>query len=137
MWFSLFHMFNISFIACIKEVHWSWESRRPDSVWAGVDNRFCTYDLIKENTWMIIHEPKKSWLHYMHQFVLSLNTSICFALYALNHSLYIIKMILRFKQSQQCARFPNRTIRLKNITWSSLHDQHALCLGRVDHTWLI
>ena len=84
MWLSSFHMFNISFIACIKEVHWSWESRRPDSVWAGVDNRFCTHDLIKENTWMIIHVPKKSWLHYMHWFVLALHTLICSCITCIN-----------------------------------------------------
>ena len=33
VWFSLFHMYNISFISCIKGVHRSQESRRPDFVW--------------------------------------------------------------------------------------------------------
>ena len=34
VWFTFFHMYNISFIACIKRVDWSQESRRPNSVGA-------------------------------------------------------------------------------------------------------
>ena len=36
MWLSLvkvFHVYNISFISCIKGVHWSWKFRRPNSIW--------------------------------------------------------------------------------------------------------
>ena len=64
-------------------------------------------------------------LHYLHQFLLALHASI--------HSLHIIKMILRFKRSQQCFRFSNRIIGLKDIAWSSLHGQRASQLESTTH----
>ena len=99
-----------------------------------VDTQFCTHDLIKENDMNDHPCTLKNhdcitcinfFLHYMHQLV--------FPLYALIHSLHIIKMILRFQRSQQCFWFPNQTVRSKDIACSSLHGQHALCLGKVDH----
>ena len=102
-----------------------------------VDTQFCTHDLIKENdlndhpctTKIMIVTCINLFLHYMHQLV--------FALHALIHSLHIIKIILWFQWSQRCFRFSNWTIGSKDIAWSSLYDQYALCLGKVNHTWSV
>ena len=59
------------------------------------------------------------------------------ALHALIHSLHIIKMILKFKWSQQYTKFPNQTVGLKDIARSSLHGLHEFCLGGTSHARLI
>ena len=49
VWFSFVHMYNISFITCIKGVHRSQESRRPNSVQAEwVLNTFSFRNLASE-----------------------------------------------------------------------------------------
>ena len=101
--------------------------RFPSSVNKGysVDTWFCTHDLIKENDFKDQSMyPKnhncitciKSWLHYIHQFVLALTTSTCLCITFINsiiayhkndlEILTVATEFLVFKSNHQIERYP-------------------------------
>ena len=58
---------------------------------------------------------------------------IIIALHSLNHSLHIIKIILKIYWLRWYVRFSNQTVRLNDITRSNVHGLHALYRGEIDH----
>ena len=48
-----------------------------------------------------------------------------------------IDSFIAYHKNDLDAQFPNQTVELKDITWSSLHYLHAFCLGETNHAWLI
>ena len=81
--------------------------------------------------------PKKSWLHYMYQFVLVLHASICLCITCINLVIAYHKNDLEILTVIMVCPVSKLDHRIERYRMIKLHSQHALCLGRVNHTWSI
>ena len=81
--------------------------------------------------------PKKSWLHYMHQFVLILHASICLCITCINSFIAYTKNDLEILTVKMVCLVSKSDHQIERYRMIKLHDQYALCLNRVNHTWSI
>ena len=81
--------------------------------------------------------PKKSWLHYMHQFVLILHASICLCITCINSFIAYTKNDLEILTVKMVCLVSKSDHQIERYRMIKLHDQHAGCLGKVNHTWSI
>ena len=83
---------------------------------------------------MTIHVPQKSGLHYMHQFVLILHASICLCITCIISFIEYYKNDLEILMVTAVFSVIKSDYRIERYRMIKLHDQHALYLGRVNHT---